>query len=90
MTDSIGAAARTIRDIQKNGYDAIWRASALDACRQERNVYMNARNYYTANLVVAVIWAIHEWNENTRLDLVRQLGRELAARRDEEDQHANV
>ena len=90
MTDSIGAAARTIRDIQKNGYDAIWRASTLDACRQEWAIYVAARNIYASQIVAALIMMIGKWEENTRLDLVRQLGRELAARRDEEDQHANV
>jgi len=90
MSDSIGAAARTIRDIQKNGYDAIWRASALDACRQEWAIYVAARNIYASQIVAALIMMIGKWEENTRLDLIRQLGRELAARRDEEDQHANV
>jgi len=82
MNDSIGAAARTIRDIQKNGYDAMWRASALDACWQEWGVYTWARNWYAASIVDATIQLIDHWEDNTRLDLVRQLGRELAARRD--------
>ena len=83
MTDSIGAAARTIRDIQKNGFDAIWRASALDACRQERRFYMTLDNgVWAVILVGAVIQMVLAWEKTTRLDLVRQLGRELAARRD--------
>ena len=85
MTDSIGAAARTIRDIQKNGFDAIWRASALDACRQERRIYILESNPDAADLVEAVMSMVFFWEAATRLDLVRQLGRELAARRDEED-----
>jgi hypothetical protein len=83
MTDSIGAAARTIRDIQTHGFDAIWRASALDACRQERRFYMTLDNgVWAVILVGAVIQMVLAWEKTTRLDLVRQLGRELAARRD--------